>query len=45
MVCYRLEKILTDFTSDRGLITKIFKELKMLGMNNSSNPIKNGVQN
>jgi len=39
------EKIFTNPTSDRGLIPKIYKELKKLQSRESNNSIKNGVQN
>jgi hypothetical protein len=39
------EKILTNPTSDRGLICNIYKELKKLDSRDSNNPIKNGLQN
>ena len=38
------EKIFTNPTSDRGLISKIFKELKKIDSREPNNPIKNGVQ-
>ena len=37
------EKIFTNSTSDRGLISKVYKELKKLDTRESNNPIKNGV--
>ena len=37
------EKIFTNPTSDRGVLSNIFKELK-LDSRESNNPIKNGVQ-
>jgi hypothetical protein len=39
------ERIFTNPNSDRGLISNIYKEFKKLDSRNSSNPIKNGVQN
>jgi hypothetical protein len=36
--------IFINHTSDRGLISKIYKELKKLGTINPNNPIKNEVQ-
>ena len=41
---YRWEKIFTNSTSDRGSISKIYKELKKLDIDTRNNPIKNGVQ-
>ena len=38
------EKIFTNPTSDRGLNSKIYKELKKLVIKRTNNPIKNGVQ-
>ena len=38
------EKIFTNPTSDRGLISNIYKEFKKLDSRESNNPIKNGVQ-
>ena len=38
------EKIFTNNTSDRGLISKIYKEFKKLVIKRTNNPIKNGVQ-
>ena len=39
------EKIFTNTTSDRGLVSKIYKELKKLNSRETRNPIKNGEQN
>jgi hypothetical protein len=38
------EKIFTNPTSDRGIISKIYKVLKKLDSRESNNPIKNGVK-
>jgi hypothetical protein len=38
------EKIFTNPTSDRRLISNIYKELKKLDFREPNNPIKNGVQ-
>ena len=38
------EKIFTNPTSDRGLISNIYKEVKKLDPREPNNPIKNGVQ-
>jgi hypothetical protein len=38
------ERIFTNPTSDRGLISKIYKGLKKLDTNNPNNPIKYGAQ-
>ena len=38
------EKIFTNPTCDRGLISNIYKELKKLDSREPNNPIKNGVQ-
>ena len=38
------EKIFTDPTFDRGLISNIYKELKKLDSREPNDPIKNGVQ-
>jgi hypothetical protein len=38
------EKIFTNTRPDRGLIFKIYKEVKRLHINKPNNPIKNWVQ-
>ena len=38
------ERIFTNPTSDRGLISNIYKELKKLDPREPNNPVKNGVQ-
>ena len=37
------KKIFTNPTSDRGLMSNIYKEIKKLDSRESNNPIKNGV--
>jgi hypothetical protein len=37
------KKIFTNPTSDRKLISNVYKELKMVNMREPNNPIKNGV--
>ena len=39
------EKIFTNPTCDRGLISKIYKELKKLDINIPNYPTRNAVQN
>jgi hypothetical protein len=41
---HSLGKDITNLVCDRGLIFKIYKELKKLGSREPNNPIKNGVQ-
>jgi hypothetical protein len=38
------EKIFTNPTSERGLISNIYKEFKKIEFREPNNPIKNGVQ-
>jgi len=38
------EKIFANPTTDRGLISKVYKEHKKLDRRETNNPIKNGVQ-
>ena len=44
MVAYRIGKYHYHPTSDRGIISKIYKELKEVDINIPNIPIKNGVQ-
>lgn len=41
---HRMGKALTNYTSERGLISKIYTELKKLYTDNANNPIKTWVQ-
>ena len=43
-VTFKLGNIFTDPVSDRGLISKIHRELKKLDSREQNNPIKNGMQ-
>jgi hypothetical protein len=40
MTAYRMEKFFTNATSNRWLISKTYKELKKLNMNQPNNPNK-----
>jgi hypothetical protein len=39
------EKIFVSYTSDKGLITRIYRELKKLNSPKTNEPIKNGQLN
>ena len=42
MEACRMGKAFTNPTSDRGIISETYEELKKLDTNNQNNPIKNG---
>jgi hypothetical protein len=41
MALYRLGIYITNLTSSRGIISKIYEDLKKLDINKPNNPIKN----